>query len=115
MAPFAGHANWSATIPNVSAMSISTRTTPTGWPTTAPPARRSGDRPQGQVTHFVAGLGTSGTFMGTSRHLKEQNPAIQAISVQPDSPFHGLEGLKYMGTSIVPAIYNPHLADREST
>jgi len=61
----------------------------------------------GRVTHFVAGLGTSGTFMGATRRLKEQNPAIQAISFQPDSPFHGLEGLKHMGTSIVPAIYNP--------
>ena len=66
----------------------------------------------GQITHFVAGLGTSGTFMGATRRLKEFNPAIQAISFQPDSPFHGLEGLKYMGASIVPAIYNPHLADR---
>jgi S-sulfo-L-cysteine synthase (O-acetyl-L-serine-dependent) len=65
----------------------------------------------GRVTHFVAGLGTSGTFMGTTRRLKELNPALQAISFQPDSPFHGLEGLKHMGTSIVPAIYNPHLAD----
>ena len=68
----------------------------------------------GRVTHFVAGLGTSGTFMGTTRRLKELNPAIQAVSFQPDSPFHGLEGLKHMGTSMVPAIYNPHLADRES-
>ncbi len=67
----------------------------------------------GQVTHFVAGLGTTGTFMGTSRRLKEHNPAIQAVSFQPDSPFHGLEGLKHMGSAIVPAIYNPHLADRE--
>ena len=67
----------------------------------------------GQVTHFVAGLGTTGTFMGTTRRLKEHNPAIQAISFQPDSPFHGLEGLKHMGSAIVPAIYNPHLADRE--
>ena len=67
---------------------------------------------QGKVTHFVAGLGTSGTFTGTTRRLKELNPAIQAISIQPDSPFHGLEGLKHMGTAIVPAIYNPHLADR---
>jgi len=66
----------------------------------------------GQITHFVVGLGTSGTFMGATRRLKEFNPAIQAISFQPDSPFHGLEGLKYMGASIVPAIYNPHLADR---
>jgi S-sulfo-L-cysteine synthase (O-acetyl-L-serine-dependent) len=66
----------------------------------------------GQVTHFVAGLGTSGTFMGTTRRLKELNPAVQAISFQPDSPFHGLEGLKHMATSIVPAIYDPQLADR---
>jgi len=66
----------------------------------------------GQVTHFVAGLGTSGTFMGSTRFLKERNPAIQAISFQPDSPFHGLEGMKHMGSAIVPAIYNPHLADR---
>jgi cysteine synthase B len=70
------------------------------------------EQTSGQVTHFVAGLGTSGTFMGTVRRLKEFNPAIQAISFQPDSPFHGLEGLKHMGSSIVPAIYNPHLADR---
>jgi S-sulfo-L-cysteine synthase (O-acetyl-L-serine-dependent) len=66
----------------------------------------------GRVTHFVAGLGTSGTFMGTTRRLKELNRGIQAISVQPDSPFHGLEGLKYMATSIVPKIYDPALADR---
>jgi cysteine synthase B len=67
----------------------------------------------GQLTHFVAGLGTSGTFMGATRRLKELNPAIKAISFQPDSPFHGLEGMKHMATAIVPAIYNPHLADRE--
>jgi S-sulfo-L-cysteine synthase (O-acetyl-L-serine-dependent) len=66
----------------------------------------------GRVTHFVAGLGTSGTFMGNSRKLKELNPAIQAVSMQPDGPFHGLEGLKYMPTSIVPKIYDPSLADR---
>jgi cysteine synthase B len=66
----------------------------------------------GRVTHFVAGLGTSGTFTGTTRYLKGQNPAIQAISFLPDSPFHGIEGLKYMGSSIIPAIYNPHLANR---
>ena len=66
----------------------------------------------GQVTHFIAGLGTTGTFMGTSRRLKEHNPAIRAISFQPDSPFHGLEGLKHMASAIVPTIYDPHLADR---
>jgi cysteine synthase B len=51
--------------------------------------------------------------MGSTRHLKERNPALQAISFQPDSPFHGLEGMKHMGSAIVPAIYNPHLADRD--
>lgn len=66
----------------------------------------------GLVTHFVAGLGTSGTFMGTSRRLKEYSPKIQVISFQPDSPFHGLEGMKHMATAIVPAIYDPKLADR---
>jgi len=70
------------------------------------------EQTRGRVTHFVAGLGTSGTFMGVTRRLKELNPAIQAISFQPDSPFHGLEGLKHMATSIAPAIYNPYLADR---
>jgi S-sulfo-L-cysteine synthase (O-acetyl-L-serine-dependent) len=69
----------------------------------------------GRVTHFVAGLGTSGTFVGTTRKLKELNPAVQAISMQPDSPFHGLEGLKHMSTSIVPAIYDPRVADRQVT
>jgi cysteine synthase B len=66
---------------------------------------------QRRVTHFVAGLGTSGTFMGTGRSLREQNPDIRLISFQPDAPFHGLEGMKYMPTSIVPGIYDPNLAD----
>ncbi|MBZ5554088.1 MAG: cysteine synthase family protein [Acidobacteriia bacterium] len=66
-----------------------------------------------RVTHFVAGLGTSGTFVGTSRRLKEFDPAIQCISFQPDSPFHGLEGLKHMATAIVPRIYDRSLADGE--
>ena len=66
----------------------------------------------GQLTHFVAGLGTSGTFVGTTRRLKELNPGIQCISMQPDSPFNGLEGLKHMPTAIVPRIYDPSLADR---
>ncbi|HTV08914.1 MAG TPA: cysteine synthase family protein [Candidatus Aquilonibacter sp.] len=66
----------------------------------------------GQITHFVAGLGTSGTFMGTTRRLRELNRSIQCISMQPDSPFNGLEGLKHMATAIVPPIYDPHLADR---
>jgi cysteine synthase B len=66
---------------------------------------------EGQITHFVAGLGTSGTFMGTTRRLKELNPAIQCISMQPDSPFNGFEGLKHMATAIVPPIYDATLAD----
>ncbi|HZS14844.1 MAG TPA: cysteine synthase family protein [Candidatus Dormibacteraeota bacterium] len=66
---------------------------------------------EGRVTHFIAGLGTSGTFMGTTRRLKEYNPDIWCVSVQPDEPWHGLEGLKHMETSIVPGIYDPSLAD----
>lgn len=69
------------------------------------------EQTRGQVTHFVAGLGTSGTFVGTTRRLKELNPRIRCISVQPDSGFHGLEGLKHMATAIVPPIYDPGLAD----
>lgn len=65
----------------------------------------------GRVTHFVAGLGTSGTFVGTSRRLRELNHEIRMISVQPDSPFHGLEGLKHMETALVPGIYDPTIAD----
>jgi cysteine synthase B len=66
---------------------------------------------EGAVTHFVAALGTSGTFMGTTRRLRELNPKIRCISMQPDSPFNGLEGLKHMATAIVPPIYDPTLAD----
>jgi len=69
----------------------------------------------GRVTHFVAGLGTSGTFVGTTRRLKELNPAIRCISLQPDAPFHGLEGWKHMSTAIVPAIYDATLADANLT
>jgi cysteine synthase B len=69
------------------------------------------EQTKGRVTHFLAGLGTSGTFVGTSRRLKELNPAVRAISMQPDSPLHGLEGMKHMPTAIVPGIYDPTLAD----
>src|SRR5882757_1069729 len=69
------------------------------------------EQTEGQVTHFVAGLGTSGTFMGTTRRLRELNPKIRCISMQPDSAFNGLEGLKHMATAIVPKIYDPALAD----
>ncbi|MFZ0821965.1 MAG: cysteine synthase family protein [Candidatus Acidiferrales bacterium] len=65
----------------------------------------------GRATHFCAGLGTTGTFMGITRRLKELNPRIQCISLQPDSGFHGLEGWKHMATAIVPRIYDPSLAD----
>ncbi|RME00699.1 MAG: pyridoxal-phosphate dependent enzyme, partial [Calditrichaeota bacterium] len=67
---------------------------------------------RGRVTHFIAGLGTSGTFTGTGRRLRKFNPQIRLISLQPDSPFHGLEGLKYMAGAIVPKIYDPQLADQ---
>jgi S-sulfo-L-cysteine synthase (O-acetyl-L-serine-dependent) len=65
----------------------------------------------GRITHFVAGLGTSGTFVGVTRRLKELNPAIRFISLQPDAPFHGLEGWKHMETAIRPSIYDDTLAD----
>jgi S-sulfo-L-cysteine synthase (O-acetyl-L-serine-dependent) len=65
----------------------------------------------GQVTHFVAGMGTSGTFVGVTKRLKELNPAIQCISMQPNSPLHGLEGMKHMASALVPGIYDPNLAD----
>ncbi len=68
---------------------------------------------EGRVTHFVAMLGTSGTFVGTSRRLKELNPEIRCISLQPDSPFHGIEGAKHMPSSIIPAIYDNTIADHE--
>ncbi len=67
----------------------------------------------GRITHFVAGLGTSGTFMGTGRRLRDVNASIKLISFQPDSPLHGLEGLKHMETAIVPGIYDPSLADED--
>ncbi len=69
------------------------------------------EQTEGTITHFVAGLGTSGTFTGTGRRLKEFKPSVQLVSVQPDSPLHGLEGLKHMATSIVPGIYDPSLSD----
>ncbi len=69
----------------------------------------------GNVTHFVAGLGTGGTFTGTTRRLKELNPAIRCYSAQPDSPFNGLEGWKYMETAIKPGIYDDTLADENLT
>jgi S-sulfo-L-cysteine synthase (O-acetyl-L-serine-dependent) len=69
------------------------------------------EQTEGKITHFVAGLGTTGTFVGTARRLKELKPDVRCISVQPDSPFHGLEGLKHIAAAIVPAIYDPSVAD----
>jgi cysteine synthase B len=80
------------------------------YDTTAPEIIEQTD---GRLTHFVAGLGTSGTFIGVGRRLREVNPAIRLISVQPDSPLHGLEGLKHMATAIVPGIYDARLADED--
>ena len=67
---------------------------------------------EGRITHFVAGLGTTGTMVGTGRRLKELNAAIELVAVQPDEPFHGLEGLKHLDTAIVPGIYDPTIPDR---
>jgi cysteine synthase B len=69
------------------------------------------EQTSGRLTHFVAALGTSGTFVGTTRRLKELNPAIRCVSLQPDASFHGLEGWKHMATAIRPAIYDDRLAD----
>src|SRR6186713_509829 len=71
------------------------------------------EQTEGRLTHFVAGLGTSGTFIGAGRRLREFNPSIKLISVQPDSPLHGLEGLKHMATAIVPGIYDATIADED--
>ncbi|HET6688347.1 MAG TPA: cysteine synthase family protein, partial [Rubrobacter sp.] len=69
------------------------------------------DQTSGEITHFVAGLGTSGTFVGTASRLKEYNPEIKVISFEPESAFHGLEGMKHMESAIVPEIYDPTIAD----
>jgi len=73
------------------------------------------DQTDGRVTHFVAGLGTSGTFVGTGRRLRAERPSVKLVSVEPDSPLHALEGMKHMASAIVPAIYDPGLADEALT
>ena len=70
------------------------------------------EQTNGRITHFVAGLGTTGTFVGTARRLKKFNPNIKTISMQPDSPLHGLEGMKHLETAIVPGIYDAKIADK---
>ena len=77
--------------------------------TTAPELWR---QTAGRITHLIAGLGTTGTLMGTGRRLKEWNPRVELVAVQPDGPFHGLEGLKHLATAIVPPIYDPAVPDR---
>ena len=69
------------------------------------------EQTDGRVTHFIAGLGTTGTFVGTSRRLKEHDPSIRTIAVEPEDAFHGLEGLKHLPTAIVPRVWDPSLAD----
>jgi cysteine synthase B len=78
------------------------------YESTAPEIWRQTD---GQVTHFLAGLGTTGTFVGTARRLKELSPSLIVTSMQPDSPLHGLEGMKHLSTAVVPGIFDPRLAD----
>jgi cysteine synthase B len=80
------------------------------YESTAPEIWRQTDE---QITHFVSGMGTSGTFVGTTRRLKKYNPSIQCISMQPDSPLHGLEGMKHMASALVPGIYDRSMADDE--
>ena len=80
--------------------------------TTGPEIWRQTER---SVRHFVATLGTSGTFMGAARYLKARDPSIQVVEVQPDSSFHGLEGMKHMDSAIVPKFYDPAFADRKMT
>jgi cysteine synthase B len=70
---------------------------------------------QGQITHFVAGLGTTGTFCGITRFIKSKSSSVQCVSMQPDGPLHGLEGMKHMGSQMVPSIYDSTLADQETT
>jgi cysteine synthase B len=106
MAPSAKPASFFRTIPIFISMPINIPATPTGGRITSVRLTKLG-----KVTHFVAILGTSGTFVGTTRRLKELNPAIRCISLQPDSAFHGIEGAKHMESAIVPKIYDPTLAD----
>jgi cysteine synthase B len=73
------------------------------------------EQTRGRVTHFLAGVGTSGTFTGTVRRLREFNPDLRAVLMQPSSPLHGLEGMRHVKTSIVPGIYDPSLADEVVT
>ena len=98
--------------PRSTSTPTSTGTPRTPSPTTAPRARRSGSRRGGRITHFVAGLGTTGTVVGTGRFLHERNPRVQVVAVEPDEPLHGLEGLKHLPSALVPEIWDERAADR---
>ena len=82
------------------------------YETTAPEIWAQTD---GAITHYVAGVGTSGTFIGTARRLRELHPGIRLIAMHPDGPYHGLEGMKHMASALVPAIYDPSVADENVT
>jgi cysteine synthase B len=84
---------------------------PANWQAHYKTANEIWNQTNRKITHFISGLGTTGTFTGTSRRLKELNPEIRVISFQPDSPLHGLEGLKHLPTAVVPGIYDSSLAD----
>ena len=85
---------------------------PANWQAHTKTANEIWEQTGGRVTHFVSGLGTTGTFVGTSRRLKQLNPEIQTVSFQPDAPLHGIEGLKHLPTAIIPGIYDESLSDK---
>ena len=104
-------ARFTRRIPSSIFIPISTTIPPIGRRISTGPGLEILAQTEGRITHFVACMGTSGTFMGTSRRLRREMPGVKCISAQPSSGFHGLEGLKHMPTAIVPGIYDPELAD----
>ena len=108
----AGRASWRRPIPTATSTPTSTAIRPTRRPTGRPPGPELWSQTGGRITHFVAAMGTTGTMMGTGGYLKERNAGITLVGVQPDSPYHGLEGLKHLATtSQPPALYDPALPD----
>jgi cysteine synthase B len=73
------------------------------------------EQTEGRITHFVAGLGTTGTVVGTGRYLHEKNPRVRVVAVEPDEPLHGLEGLKHLASAVVPEVYDPRVQDEQVT
>src|SRR2546426_11032966 len=108
--PWNGPSGCTATSSTPAFNSFKRRPVPMSVPVVPSPATRCVTG--GRVTHLVAGLGTTGTLMGTGRRLKELNAGVELVAVQPDGPFHGLEGLKHMATPIVPGVYDPALPTR---